>query len=160
VASEERFVRTRDGGLGLRLPAEEQELLRLLLAELRALLQADPDSPSLERLFPPAYAEEEGHESEYRRLVGESLLTGRLEGIRAVEGTIGEAVITEDELGAWLRTLTDLRLLHGTRLDVSQEIDERDLDPRNPRAAGLALYAYLTWLQEQAVEAAGAALEG
>ena len=52
-----RITRTRKGEIRLRLPAEEQALLQGLPAQLRALLQEEPDDPALRRLFPPAYVE-------------------------------------------------------------------------------------------------------
>lgn len=42
----------------------------------------------------------------------------------------------------------------GTRLDVTEETYERAIDPGDPQAYELSVFAYLTWLQEQAVEAA------
>jgi uncharacterized protein DUF2017 len=41
----------------------------------------------------------------------------------------------------------------GTRLDVTEDIDFEKLDPREPRGRDLAVYAYLSWLQEELVEA-------
>ncbi len=62
--------------------------------------------------------------------------------------------LTAEELDAWLRALTDLRLALGTRLEVTEETYEREIDPRDPEAYELSVFAYLSWLQEQAVEAA------
>ena len=39
----------------------------------------------------------------------------------------------------------------GTQLDVTEELD--DIDPDDPRAPGLAVYAYLGWLEEDVVAA-------
>ena len=58
-----------------------------------------------------------------------------------------------EEAQAWLTALNDLRLVLGTRLDVSDESLLEDLAEDDPRAPELALYAYLSWLQEQLVEA-------
>ena len=55
--------------------------------------------------------------------------------------------------------MNDLRLVLGTRLDVrDDELLER-VDPADPRAPALGLYAYLSWLQEQLVEALEADLQ-
>jgi hypothetical protein len=54
--------------------------------------------------------------------------------------------------------LNDLRLVLGTRLDVNETTFADGLDPRDPDAPELALYGYLSWLQEQAVETAAAVL--
>ena len=62
-------------------------------------------------------------------------------------------LLTAEEADAWLRGLNDLRLVLGTRLDVTEETDfELELDS-GERGRELAVYGYLTWLQEQFVEA-------
>ena len=53
----------------------------------------------------------------------------------------------------WLRALNQLRLLLGTRLDVTEEGDERPMSDDDPRAATFALYDYLAFLQDQLVDA-------
>ena len=55
---------------------------------------------------------------------------------------------------AWLRALNDLRLVLGTRLDVTEDEFADGFDPDAPHAYELAVYAFLTWLQEAAVQAA------
>ena len=60
---------------------------------------------------------------------------------------------TADEADAWLRALNDLRLVLGTRLDVTEDLDYENLDLNEPRGRDLAVYGYLSWLQEQLVEA-------
>ena len=54
--------------------------------------------------------------------------------------------------------LESLRLVLGTRLDVTEAMLAHDLDPADPRLPELELYGYLSWLQEQAVEALSAGL--
>lgn len=41
----------------------------------------------------------------------------------------------------------------GTQLGVTEETSSAELDPADERAPGLALYGYLSWLQEDAVNA-------
>lgn len=149
-----RLTRGRGGGVRLRLAARERELLRGLAAELEARLTDDADAPDFARLFPPAYAEDPEGEREYRALVHEELLGGKREALQAFTASLEHATLTEEELDAWLRVLNDLRLVLGTRLDVSETTFAGGLDPRDPDAPDLALYSYLSWLQEQAVEAA------
>jgi hypothetical protein len=144
--------RTPEGDFRLRLPQVERDLLRHLRAELEQMLDATPDDPSLRRLFPPAY-DEEADESEYRRLMRDELLGGRRRALRMLEQTAGHDRLTAEEAQAWLTALNDLRLVLGTRLDVSEETFLDGLDSGDPRAPELALYAYLSWLQEQLVEA-------
>jgi hypothetical protein len=49
--------------------------------------------------------------------------------------------------------LNDARLVLGTRLDVTEETDFGAVDAEDPEAQELAVYAYLTWLQGELVEA-------
>ncbi|HEY2939672.1 MAG TPA: DUF2017 family protein [Gaiellaceae bacterium] len=146
--------RTAEGDFRLSLPQPERELLRHLRAELEQLLDAAPEDPSLRRLFPPAY-DDEADETEYRRLMRDELLGGRRRALRVLEETAGHDRLSADEAQAWLTALNDLRLVLGTRLEVSEETLLDGLDPDDPRAPELALYAYLSWLQEQLVEAIG-----
>jgi hypothetical protein len=154
-----RIERTPEGDLRIRLSQAERELLRGLPAELRSLLEVNPEDPAARRLFPPAYEADQDAESEYRRLMRDELLAGRREALRVLEETADRERLTEDELDAWLGALNDLRLVLGTRLGVIEELYEEALDPGAPQARETALYLYLTWLQEQLVEAAAADLE-
>ena len=152
VLERRRIERNPGGGVRLRLPREERALLRALPAQLRSLLDEAPEDPSLERLFPPAYDDAES-ESEYRALMGDELLEGRRRALRVVEETLDEDRLTAEQAQAWLTALNDLRLVLGTRLDVRDDTLLGGLSPRDPRAPELAVYAYLSWLQEQLVEA-------
>ncbi len=151
-----RLERARDGSIRLRLSPGERELLGDLAAELGERLENGADAPDLVRLFPPAHADDPRAELDYRRLVGDELLDGRREALRVLADTAGRGELTEEELDAWLRALNDLRLVLGTRLDVGEDALAGGLDPDDPDAPMLALYGYLSWLQEQAVEAAAA----
>lgn len=154
-----RIERTREGDLRVRLSQAERDLLRDLPAELRRLLEVNPEDPSARRLFPPAYEGDQDAEQEYRRLMRDELLAGRREALRVLEETADRERLTREELDAWLGALNDLRLVLGTRLGVTEELYEEALDPEDPQARETALYVYLTWLQEQLVEAAAAGLE-
>jgi hypothetical protein len=85
--------------------------------------------------------------------MAEELLEGRRAALRTFAATIDADVLSAEELESWLRALNDLRLFLGTRLDVREEDLAGPFDPRDPQAEERALYAYLSWLQEHAVEA-------
>jgi hypothetical protein len=146
--------RTRKGDFRLRLSDAERALLRDLPQQLLAALAAVPDDPSLRRLRPAAYEDDADAEDEYRRLTAEGLAESRSDALRTVADTAGRDRLTADELDAWLRALTDLRLVLGTRLDVTEDTYAQEIDPRDPQAYELSVFAYLSWLQEAAVEAA------
>ena len=146
------FERGEGGGVELRLSREERSLLAGVVAELRALLEGAPGDPSLRRLFPPAYDEAED-ESAYRDLMGGELLEGRLAALELVAQTLERERLSADEADAWLRALNDLRLVLGTRLDVREDTFADELRRDDPRAPGLAIYGYLSWMQEQLISA-------
>jgi hypothetical protein len=61
--------------------------------------------------------------------------------------------VNEDELLAWLGSLNSIRLVVGTRLDVTEETTERDFADDEEAAGLFELYGYLTWLQGWVIEA-------
>jgi hypothetical protein len=145
--------RTDAGEFVVRLSPEERDLLRRLAAELEELLAEEPADPSLRRLRPQAYEDEEV-EREFRALMGAELEAGRLENLRGLGATVGEKRLDAEELDRWLAALNDLRLVLGTRLDVTEDLFADGFDPAAPNAYELAVYAFLTWVQEAAVQAA------
>ncbi len=70
-----------------------------------------------------------------------------------MEATIDGDRLTEDELVGWLGALNNLRLVLGTRLDVTEDLDFELLEPDDDRRPAFALYHYLTWLQDEVVTA-------
>jgi hypothetical protein len=132
------------------LDEHEQLLLSELLDELDGLLD-DPDDPGLRRLFPPAYPEPTDDE-QYRSLVRDQLVSGRSKAMATVRATLGSNTLDADQADQWLRVLNDMRLVLGTRWDVTEQMDYGKLDLNEPRGRELAVYGYLSWLQEQLVE--------
>ena len=143
----------REGkGVALRLPANEKALVRSLAADLVETLGEAPADPSLRRLTPPAY-DDDADEKGYREIMGAELMNGRVQALELLAATAGHERLSGEEAEAWLRALNDLRLVLGTRLDVQEGSLLDRIDSNDPDAAGLAVYAYLSWLQEQLVEA-------
>ena len=150
MLSRRQFQRKGDR-VRVRLDRQEQLLLNELLDELAGLLD-DPDDPELRRLFPPAYSEPTDDEK-YRSLVRDQLVSGRSKVLETVRTTLGNDELDSDQADQWLRALNDMRLVLGTRWDVSEQMDYGKLDLDEPRGRELAVYGYLSWLQEQLVEA-------
>jgi hypothetical protein len=147
-----RVKRTRAGDFEVKLPAEERAVLEALAPQLRELLGGDLADPNLRRLFPTAYAEDAERDREYHALVRDDLADRRLAAIDTLLATLDERRLTEEQLTAWMGAVNDLRLVLGTRLDVSEETELGD-DPDDPDSALLALYTYLGFLLEQIVDA-------
>ena len=139
--------RTPEGDVLVLLSPEERSLLLGLAGELRAQLEDESRDPSLRRLFPPAY-DDAVDERGYRELAGDELLSGRRQALELLAATARSDRLSAEEADAWLRALNDLRLVLGTRLDVQEDML---LDA--PQTPDLALYGYLSWLQEQLVAA-------
>lgn len=151
--------RVRPDGRGrfhLRIPRRERELLRSLPAQLREVLASD--DPVLERLFPPAYRDDAERDADYQGLMREELMQHRLSSVQVMEATIDESDLDQEQLLAWLGAINDIRLVLGTKLEVTEELYEEEVSPEDPRAPGLALYHYLGWLEEQVVEALSSSL--
>jgi hypothetical protein len=147
-----RVERARDGSFRLRLPVEERAVVRSVVGQLRALVVEDADA-DLRRLYPTAYANDPAADAEFRAFVHDDLVARRLEAIDTVTATIDEEHLDEAQLGAWMGVVNDLRLVLGTRLDISEELDLNAVADDDPEVATFALYSYLSWLLEQMVEA-------
>jgi Domain of unknown function (DUF2017) len=150
-----RVKRVRGGRFALRITGAERDVLRSLPAQLRQLMtgQDAGANPDLRRLFPTAYPDDPEKAAEYDAMVRDDLVAQRLAAIDVMERTIDSDRLSEEELLAWLSSINDLRLVLGTRLDVPEDLSELDVSPDDPRAESLALYAYLSLLEEDAVAA-------
>jgi hypothetical protein len=146
-----RVKRLRGGGYQVRIPDEERALLAQLVPQLRELLTATTDDPSVRRLFPTAYNEDPERDREYQALVRDELLERRLSALDTVEETLDAERLDEDQLNRWMGALNDLRLVIGTRLDVDETMPT--LEPDDPLASAYAVYEYLGWLLSQVVDA-------
>ena len=144
------IARERDGSFRVRIPREEREILAVLPAQLHELI--DGGDPSADRLFPPAHEDDPDAEAGYRRLVGRGLVDGRLAALAELERTAHAERLTHAELESWLGALESARLVLGTELDITEE-SYGVFDPSDPDAPRLALYHWLSWLQEEVVQA-------
>jgi len=162
VEREEVFMR-RKGPVALRrdgdrttvlLGDDERSMLIDLAEQFRSVLAADAD-PDLRRLYPTAYADDAERDTEYAELVHDDLLQTRLDAIERLVESATESSIDDEQLAAWMQVLNGLRLLLGTRLDVSEE---DQFDPEAPDAPSRALITWLGFLLEEAVESAAAGL--
>ena len=143
------FDRT-SGRVTVSFDEQEKGLLGGLLAELEAVLEQGPGSdPIPARLYPKAY-EDEDEQKSYEELVGDQLQDQKLRIVREAQaGLLGDSLtLDEDSLQSWLIVLTDLRLAIGTRLDVTEEVMGRELDPEDPDAPALSVLHWLGWVQE------------
>lgn len=117
-----------------------------LLGQFREVLSAtDAGDPAVQRLVPDAYPDDADAARQFRDLTQTDLLARRDADAETVLSSLGapltaphtqaEAVeeltvtLSDEQLDAWLRSLTALRLVLATRLGVTDESDHSD-DPR------------------------------
>jgi hypothetical protein len=148
-----RIKRTRSGAFELRLSPEERDVLRGLPAQMRDALELGNSDPAVARLNPSACLDDAEVDAEYHQMMDGDLNAGRLQALDAFEATVDASRLDEEEALAWMRAINDLRLLLGTRLDVSEDPGQRHVDADDPRAPGFALYDYLSLLTQELVEA-------
>ena len=149
---------------------------------LEALVEMDgpvtsPEDPVLLRLLPDAYREDDEAAADFRRFTEAGLRADKVANARTVLDTLREggydsstqdaldevaADIVEIELGpqqvqAWLRSLTDMRLALATRLGIEHDDEEdwEDLPEDDPRAVMHEVYGWLGYVQESLVQALG-----
>ncbi|MDA8073088.1 MAG: DUF2017 family protein [Actinomycetota bacterium] len=141
------FVAAGPGRFRPQLRSDEQDLLRRLPSEVSSLLGTG--HPSARRLAPVAYVDDPAAEADYQRTVGGALLDSRRQALQTLAATVDDPVIDEPTLEQWLQALEALRLVLGTHLDVTEDMDLPP--PNDPRALPLAVYHFLSALQDEAV---------
>jgi hypothetical protein len=133
---------------------------------------AAPVDPAVQRLLPDAYssdgddAEEiaaQEMSEEFRRLMDGELRRSKAEALRAMQSDLaalgrdagGSVMLRADRAEVWLQALNDIRLVVGSRLDVTEDMSEvlRHLAADDPRVPLFVAYERLTWLQESLVTA-------
>ena len=176
-------VRRRGGAVQVTLTGEESSALAALAAQVAAMLADDgspaaetadpleamvslttepvepPDDPALRRLLPDAYADDT-LSGEFRRLMDGELRRQKTEALDELLGAVDDSGeggvklrLAPQQAEAWLQALNDIRLVLGTRLDVTEDLEDRwaQLGPNDPMAPLLAAYEWLGWLQESVV---------
>ena len=143
------FALAGNGGVRVHLPRRARRALADLCDQLEHLLtNEDPSSdPAMARLFPAAYPDDPLRELEFERLTTDDLAAGRRASLERMRATLDAEILDREESLAWLRTLNDLRLVLGGRLDVSEESEPDDFAADPAAASGFERYAFLGHVQ-------------
>lgn len=135
----------------VRLREGEASALADLVEQLTEMLthQAEGD-PAITRLTPDAYPDDRDASREFRRATRDDLLERRTGDAATVAASLApaggddgardatrEIALAPDEVDAWMRTLTALRLVIATRLGIRDDDDGDRTDP---------LYGAYDWL--------------
>lgn len=111
------------------------------------------EDPALARLFPDGYSDDKHASADFRRFTEQDLRAQKQAALATTRETLtdwaGKANVSNQQAQDWLRALNDLRLVLGTRLEITDEGDQ-DFDSDDP---GMHLYNYLTYLQGTLIDA-------
>jgi len=128
-----------------------------------------PEDPVLKRLLPDAYRDDPDDSAEFRRFTESALTSAKVANAETVLSTLAaggldladesetpvELELGPDEVQAWLRSLTDIRLSLAVRLGIETEEDHMLLESSSDQAAVAMgeLYDWLGYVQETLVQA-------
>lgn len=148
------------GGFDVNLSEEERDLLAILpgqmLTKFEQLDEHTEIPKELRRLFPPAYPTDASAENAYIRLVRDDILEHHRESLATLRDSAGVTHLDDQGIETWLSALTDLRLILGSELGVTEE--EHALDPSTQDYFQWVCYHYLSQLQHEIVEVLSACL--
>jgi hypothetical protein len=173
------IAKNPEGGWRVWILATEMGDLLRLPARLREVLEKpDFTSKVVERLFPRAFPDDPQAEADYQGLLRDDLFRQKLENVAAFEkclvsrkefklppaviaqlelgeedARLVQLELAEEDLSRWLGTFHDLRLLIGTKLDLTDESWEQEIDPRDPDAPELQLLHRLAYFEEMIIQA-------
>lgn len=130
-----------------------------------------PEDPVLQRLLPDAYRNDEEGAGEFRRFTERSLTSAKVQNAERLIGSLVDGGLTfgaaaddeepieieldDNEVQAWLRALTDVRLSLAVRLGVEEEGDLLLVAQSEDEAiaAMSEIYDWLGYVQEMLIAA-------
>ena len=131
------------GGYALETFEWQRQMLGSLIPSLRDLL-LEGSSPILRRLYPTAYPSDAEANDAYEDLVHDQLLEQKLAALDTVEASMEATELSPDQLVQWMNAINSLRLVLGTRLDISEDDSPRDVADDDPDRALWVSYELLT----------------
>jgi hypothetical protein len=125
-----------------------------------------PDDPVLRRLLPDAYRDDPEGAADFRRFTEQGLRETKVRNAQTLIGSLEAGGMADepqaddvdvdldaDQVQAWLRSLTDIRLALATRLGITD--DDQDhwsaLSEDDPAYSMHAIYDWLGFVQESLV---------
>lgn len=135
-----------DGTYFILLSSHERQVLAQVCLELRAELTDDADDPSFRRLFPTAYADDPDRQQFFDQMTRGELTDTRIAALTVMADTAGNEVLTGEEIESWMLATNAVRLVLGTRLDLSEDDDIDRIDPDDPNLASYVLYGFFSQL--------------
>jgi uncharacterized protein DUF2017 len=158
---EQPFMPRGNGWLDVRLSSNEADAIRRVATDILDELK-DTTDPDLRRLFPPAYKDDPQREEEFEVMTRDDLLIRKKNAAEAVVKSIDKGKskkgtwsgrLDEELAQAWLALINDARLILGTRLDVTEDMEPEPLPSEHADAQQYNLYLYLGALESALVDA-------
>jgi hypothetical protein len=149
------------------LAARAEEAPRDELSELTGIRTGPstaPDDPILSRLLPDFHrldddkpSKEDLDSASVMRSLHEPAVIDAKAGVAGLvlntcPASGGDVRLTFEQADGWLSAINDVRLALGTALDVTDDMPD-ELPEEDPRSPHLAVYHWLTWVQESLVQA-------
>jgi hypothetical protein len=119
---------------------------------MRELLET-PGDEATARLFPNPYPDDRQREQEYRLLAHTELLESHLAALEVLEKSADADRLDDEQANAWIRALNEIRLVLGSRLDLTDDGPDPPLTLDDPRLPVFAAYDHLTRIQGELVDA-------
>jgi len=141
---------TLDGHYEVLLDPQVRAVLRAAAEQVGDLVTSETELTR--RVYPPAYVsiDQTQAENDYQKLVHGALERRHQGCLSTLAATATSVTLDREELGQWLSAVETIRLVLGTRLDVSEDMDPpEDDDPSLPE---FVLYDLLGLLQETIVD--------
>ena len=144
------FRRRRDGRYSVDVDPKIRTVLAAVAQQLGPMIEAGDAATT--RLFPPAYVGEERapDEAGYRSLVDGALRNHHHRALDVLIETSSSETLSGEELDAWLSAIGSMRLVLGTRLDVSEDMDPPG--PGDPKETEYAVYDLLGMVQAAIID--------
>lgn len=159
----------RDGAAAAVRPEDPLEAMVGIEGSVEA-----PDDPVLQRLFPAAYRDDAEGAADFRRFTEQGLRDGKVRNAQTVIDSLisggmapddltavsapdvsVDVDLNADQVQAWLRSLTDIRLSLATRLGIADDADEPPDEADEAVVILRDIYDWLGFVQESLVLALG-----
>ena len=149
-----QFTANADGTFTVNLPQGHRQLLAALAEQLDEIVTMDV--PETKRLFPTAYPDDPERDAGYQVFARDQLVNERQTAAETLLATVDNKTLSDEEMSQWMAVVNDARLVIGTRLDVSEDEDEFDLE--DPDLELRIIYHELGLVLDRMVTAMTAAL--
>lgn len=114
-----------------------------------------PQDEVVYRLLPDAYSDDEEANNDFRKFTEPSLREEKITSAKAVLAQLPKSdnpvEILKENLEFWLKSVNDVRLALGTRLEITEDFSTERIDDEE-KLGLIEVYDWLTWIQGTLLE--------